>query len=356
MWNEPLLLGGAMMGALILYALFGGADFGGGVWHLLAWGPRAQRQRDLVAHAIAPIWEANHVWLILVVVVLFTGFPAAFAAITTDLHAPIVALLLAIVLRGAAFAFRQSGDPERVPGPPRDGLGRAKPALPHAIGTGTPPRELRLWGAAFAVASVAAPVLLGMIVGALVSGHTEEAPLRLTWRGPWLAPFTLAAGSFALALFAFLAAVYLTVDAAGDAELEDDFRRRALAAGVLCGVLALATFLLAGEGAPLVRSGLSRRLWSWPLHAVTAIAALTALAALVGRRFRVARAAAVAQVAFVVLGWGASQYPYLVVPTLTLQSASAAPATQRLLLWALAAGGVVLFPSLRLLLRVFKGR
>src|SRR5437762_8968549 len=125
MWDEALLLGAAMMGALILYALFGGADFGGGVWHLLARGARAQRQRDLIAHAIAPIWEANHVWLILVVVVLFTGFPPAFAAITTDLHVPIVALLMAIVLRGAAFAFRSSTDDR--------------------------PRESAGWGAAFAV-------------------------------------------------------------------------------------------------------------------------------------------------------------------------------------------------------------
>src|SRR5438552_579934 len=147
MGGEALLLGGAIMGALILYALFGGADFGGGVWHLLAWGPRAQRQRDLVTTAIAPIWEANHVWLILVVVVLFTGFPTAFSEITTELHTPLVALLMAIVLRGAAFAFRQSGDPERVPVPPRDGLRQAKPAYAHTIAPADHPKERRVWGA-----------------------------------------------------------------------------------------------------------------------------------------------------------------------------------------------------------------
>jgi cytochrome d ubiquinol oxidase subunit II len=341
MGSEAILLGAAMMGSLVLYALFGGADFGGGVWHLLAGGgPRAARRRALIAEAIAPVWEANHVWLILVVVVLFTGFPTAFAEISTRLHAPLLALLLAIVARGAAFAFRSA--------------------------TGDRPMEERRFGAAFAVASVAAPVLLGMIVGALASGRllpvTGDAPApSLSWRGPWLSPFAVSTGLFTLALFSFLAAVYLTVDASRDAgtdaaraELEEDFRRRAIASGVLCGALALATFLLAGEGAPLVRRGLTARGWSWPLHAATAVAALTALGALVRRRFRLARLAAASQVALVVLGWGASQYPFIITPAVTLQSASAPAATQRLLLLALAIGAIVLFPSLRLLLRVFK--
>src|SRR5215831_16686132 len=143
---EPALLGAAMMGALVLYALFGGADFGGGVWHLLAGGgARGARRRALIAEAIGPVWEANHVWLILVVVVLFTGFPPAFAEISNRLHAPLLALLLAIVVRGAAFAFRSAA--------------------------GDRSSERRGFGAAFALASVAAPVLLGMIVGALASGR-----------------------------------------------------------------------------------------------------------------------------------------------------------------------------------------
>jgi cytochrome d ubiquinol oxidase subunit II len=332
-----------MMGSLVLYALFGGADFGGGVWHMLAGGgPRGARRRALISEAIAPVWEANHVWLILVVVVLFTAFPPAFAAISNTLHAPLLALLLAIVVRGAAFAFRSA--------------------------TGDRPTEERHFGAAFAAASVCAPVLLGMIVGALASGRLLPAPgdavaspAALSWRGPWLSPFAVSTGLFTLALFSFLAAVYLTVDASRDAttdaeraQLEEDFRRRAIASGVVCGALALATFLLAGEGAPLVRRGLTARGWSWPLHGATAAAALTALGALVRRWFRVARVAAAAQVALVVLGWGASQYPYIIAPTVTLQSASAPVATQRLLLWALAIGAIVLLPSLRLLLKVFK--
>jgi cytochrome d ubiquinol oxidase subunit II len=333
MLDEPTLLGAAILGSLVLYALFGGADFGGGVWHLLASGPRARRQRALIAHAIGPIWEANHVWLILVVVVLFTAFPPAFAELSTRLHAPLLVLLAAIVVRGAAFAFRSATDDR--------------------------PAEARGWGTAFAAASVAAPILLGVIVGVVASGRAPSAPTSLRAAGgPWLAPFPIATGLFALALFAFLAAVYLTTDAHlhGDAEMAEDFRRRALAAGVLSGVLAFATFALAGSGAPLVLRGLTARGWSWPLHAVTAVAAIGALAALAARRWRLARAAAAAQVAFVVLGWGASQYPFLIVPTLTLQSAAAPAATLRLLLAALAAGAVVLFPSLWLLFRVFKSR
>ena len=332
MWNEPALLGAVILAALILYVLFGGADFGGGVWHLLAQGPRASRQRALIAEAIGPIWEANHVWLILVVVVLFTGFPPAFAAISTRFHAPLLALLLAIVARGSAFAFRSAA--------------------------GERTRERRGWAGVFIAGSVASPLLLGMIAAALVAGEvgTDLAPARLDWRGPWLTPFALAAGLFALALCAFLAAVYLTVEAEGALELQEDFRRRALASGIVCGALALATFLLSQGGAPRVYQGLSSRRWSWPLHGATALAAGSALLAVAWRRFRLARLMAAAQVALVVLGWGASQYPFVVVPDLTLAAASAPRATQTLLLATLGAGALVLFPSLRLLFRVFKSR
>jgi cytochrome d ubiquinol oxidase subunit II len=321
---EALALGAVILAALVLYALFAGADFGGGVWYLFASGDRKEGQRDLISDAIAPIWEANHVWLVLVVVVLFTAFPPAFAALGTRFHAPLTALLVAIVLRGAAFVFRSA------------------PGIPH--------HHERRWGRTFSIASMGAAILLGMTVGAIVSG--APAPLRLTLLGPWTSPFALATGLFTLLLFAYLAAVYLTVEAEG--ELREDFRRRALVSGVLCGVVALLTFLLSGRDAPLVRAGLLQRSWSLVLHGATAAAALLALWALATRRFPLARLAAAAQVGLVVLGWGASQAPYLIVPDITLASASASRATQRLLLYALAVGGLVLFPSLRLLYRIFK--
>jgi cytochrome d ubiquinol oxidase subunit II len=320
------LLGAAILAALVLYALLGGADFGGGIWDLLAAGPRSAEQRGLVERAIGPIWEANHVWLILVVVVLFTGFPSAFAAISIELFVPLVLLLAGIVLRGASFTFRAYHHP-------RD-------------------RAQARWGLVFSVSSVLAPFVLGAVVGALASGRVRVAaqgssPLA------WLAPFPLAVGLFAAALFAYLAAAYLAVEA--DGALREDFRRRAVLAGVavfgcaaLCGALSF-------REAPLVFEGLTRRPWSLALHVATAAAALSAFAFLFTGRVRAGRAAAAAQVALIVVGWGASQYPYVVVPDVTLASASAPRSVQVALLGALAAGGAVLFPMLWVLFRVFKG-
>jgi cytochrome d ubiquinol oxidase subunit II len=330
-----LALGAAIFVALCLYFLLAGADFGGGVWDLLATGPRAPRQRAAVAHAIGPVWEANHVWLILVVVLLFSGFPPAFAAVAVALHVPLTLFLVGIVLRGAAFAFRgfdATGD-------------RA---------------QLR-WGRLFSVASTISPVLLGTVVGALTSGRIRVARDGLVTGGffaPWLAPFPLVLGVFALALCAFLAATYLTVELSEaepvEVELCEDFRRRALAAGVVVGAAALAALLLAGEGAPLVRETLATRAWRWPFHVATGLAAVVALASLARRRYRAARAAAAAQTVLILGGWAASQYPFLVVPDVTLASAAASPETRALLLGALAVGVPVLAPSLVVLFRVFK--
>jgi cytochrome bd ubiquinol oxidase subunit II len=320
------LLGAAILASLVLYALLAGADFGGGIWDLLASGPRKAEQRALVEGAIGPVWEANHVWLILVVVVLFTGFPPAFAAISIALFVPLVLLLVGIVLRGAAFTFRtyhHGGD-----------------------------RAQARWGLVFSGASVLAPVVLGVVVGALASGRLRveaagQAPLA------WLAPFPLAVGLFAVALFAYLAATYLAVEAEGP--LREDFRRRAVAAGVAVFLCAALAGLLSLREAPVVFAGLTARRFSLPLHLATGAAAVGAFAALLRGAVRAARAAAALQVALIVVGWGAAQYPFIVVPEVTLASASAPRAVQVPLLWALAAGSVLLFPALYALFRVFKG-
>jgi len=324
--SPPDLLGAAILAALVLYALLGGADFGGGVWDLLASGPRRAEQRALVERALGPIWEANHVWLVLVVVVLFTGFPAAFAAISIELFVPLVLLLVGIVLRGAAFTFRTYDRPDD--------------------------RVQARWGLVFSASSVLAPLALGVVVGALASGR-----LRVAAGGAepfaWLAPFPLSVGLFAAALFAYLAATYLAVEAEG--ALRDDFRRRAAGAGLAVFGCALLAGALSWREAPAVFAGLTARGWSLPLHLGTGAAAVAAFAALFRGRVRAARAAAAIQVALIVLGWGASQHPYLVVPDLTLEAASAPRVTQVALLWALAGGGVLLFPALYALFRVFKG-
>jgi cytochrome d ubiquinol oxidase subunit II len=324
------ILGAVIVVALVLYVLLGGADFGGGVWDLLAFGPRRARQRALIERSLGPIWEANHVWLILVVVLLFSAFPPAFAAISISLHIPLTIFLIGVVLRGSAFTFRSYDS-------------RAD-------------RRQKRWGLVFSLASVASPVVLGLVVGAIASGaiHFSNGVALSGLIEPWLARFPLVVGLFALSLFAFLAATYLANEA-DSPELADDFRARALASGAVVGLFALLAFALSWTDAPRIREGLTGRPFTWPLHGATALAASTAFLALFRRKFALARAAAAAQTTLILLGWAASQYPYLVVSDLTIDGAAANPRTQRLLLLALAAGSVLLFPSLYVLYRVFRG-
>jgi cytochrome d ubiquinol oxidase subunit II len=324
-----LWLAGVLMVSLNLYALGAGADFGGGVWDMLARGPRERFQRDLIAHAIGPIWEANHVWLILAIVVLFVAFPVAFAALGTALHIPLTVMLVGIVLRGSAFAFRSYG--------------------------GQDDAMQRHWGRIFAMASVITPVMLGVCAGAVAAGAIRVRHGRVVtdFVSPWLAPFPFAIGLFALALFAFLASVYLTLET-DDPELRGDFRRRALLAAVAVGAMALVSFILSGTGAPSIRRGLTRSWWSFPFHSVTGLVAVGAIAALGTRRFALARGFAMAQVTLILWGWGLAQFPFLIEPDLTFESAAAPDTVLRPLLVAVVAGAVVVGPAFACLVRVFK--
>ena len=333
------LVAGCALVALTAYVLLGGADFGGGVWDLLASGPRRRQQRALVAEAIGPIWEANHVWLIIVVVLLFTCFPAAFARLAVTLHIPLSLMLIGIVLRGSAFTFRS-----------HYGAG-------HGEESGDAAGTTERWGRVFAIASAGTPVLLGLCVGALAGGALPAPGGRTgfyaTFVAPWLTPFGLGVGVLTLALFAFLAAVYLTVEVQDD-DLREDFRRRALYAAVVVFVAAFGTLGLALLEAPLMGRGLITGPWAPALHAATGAAAVTALWALWRRRYRLARVAAAGQVSLILWGWALAQYPYLIPPDLTIRAAAAPRITLVLVLWAGATGALVLFPSLIYLLRVFK--
>jgi len=330
------LVAGIVLVALTAYVLLGGADFGGGVWDLLASGPRKRDQRALIAEAIGPIWEANHVWLILVIVVLFTCFPVAFARLTIGLHVPLSLMLIGIVLRGSAFTFRS-----------HYGHGGE-----HEDAAGTS----QYWGRVFASASVATPVMLGLCVSALAAG-TLRPPGRAgfydSYIAPWLTPFGVGVGLLTLALFAFLAAVYLTVEAREPA-LREDFRRRALGAAGAVFVAAFGTLGLALLGAPLMGRGLTGAPWGPALHLATGAVAVAAIWALWSRRFRLARLAAAAQVSLILWGWALAQYPYLIPPDLTIRAAAAPRITLVLSLWVLGLGALVLFPSLIYLFRVFK--
>jgi cytochrome d ubiquinol oxidase subunit II len=316
--------------ALVAYVLFGGADFGGGVWDLLASGPRATAQRRLVAEAIGPIWEANHVWLILIVVILFTAFPAAFARLSVDLHLPLTGALIGIVLRGSAFTFRayDSG---------RDDVQRR-------------------WSRIFAISSLLTPLLLGIAAGAIAAGRLTPEPVGFvaTFVTPWWAPMPLAIGVMAVLLFAYLAAIYLAL-AAPDAALADDFRRRGLVTGVALFAVAL---LVAGLGvmrAPIVSAALTRP-GALLVGVIGTVAALTALWALRRGRLALARLAVGTQAAAFIAGWGVAQWPWIIPPTLTAQAAAAPRATLILLLAALGAGAVILLPALWYLFRVFDVR
>jgi cytochrome d ubiquinol oxidase subunit II len=324
-----MIVAGVMIASLILYVLLGGADYGGGVWDLFAVGRRAPEQRALIANAIGPVWEANHVWLILVIVILFTAFPPAFAAISTALHIPLTLLLIGIVLRGTTFTFRAHD-------------------VQHD-------KVQRRWSLVFSIASIITPVLLGITLGAIASGTIRvENSIVPGLFSSWLAPFPFAVGFFALSLFAFLAAVYLTLETP-DYELQEDFRLRALIAGVAVAVLAGTVFLLAGTGAPTVRAGISRSWWAVALHLFTAVFAVGAFYTLWTRKYGLARVCAAAQVTLILLGWALAQFPHLVEPDITIASAAAPRITLQLLTCAIASGAILLFPSYYYLFRVFKG-
>ncbi|HEV3455596.1 MAG TPA: cytochrome d ubiquinol oxidase subunit II [Thermoanaerobaculia bacterium] len=323
------------------YVLTGGADFGGGVWDLFARGPRRGEQRQLIAEAIGPIWEANHVWLVVVVVMLFGAFPPVFSLLGIVLHIPLTAMLVGIVLRGCAFVFRKYG---------------------------TVRRWERHWGRMFASASLITPVLLGVCVGAVAGGAVGRAAALLpagpgaraipsfvqVFVAPWLALFPMVVGILALALFAFLAAVYLTL-AAPTAALRHDFRRYAYGAAVVAFGAALGGLLLAPGEASRLGAGLASTAAALALRAAIAVAGLAALLALRSEWWCAARIAAAALVSLILWDWALAQYPYLVPFTLTICEAAAPRITLQLLLGGLAGGSLLVIPALAYLFRTFSG-
>lgn len=313
---------------LTAYVLLGGADFGGGVWDLLAGGAaRGRRQRALVEHSIGPVWETNHVWLILVIVLMWTGIPPVFAAVTSTLYIPLTLAALGIIARGAGFAFRKAS---------------------------TEVWRQRLFGATFAFSSLVTPFFLGTAAGGIASGRVPPGLARGDLVASWLNPTSVVTGLLAVATAAYLAAVYLTRDAerAGDQNLAGLFRHRALLAGLVTGALAVAGLLVLRADSP----GLFRELtsgWALPFVVLSAVAGVASLVLLWRRSYLAVRVTAALAVAGLLWGWGAGQYPML-LPGLPLRTAAATDAVLAATLAALALGALLLAPSLWWLYTTFQ--
>jgi cytochrome d ubiquinol oxidase subunit II len=319
------LVAAALFATVVLYAVLGGADYGCGLWDLTAGdGPRAARVRRQIDRSIGPVWEANHVWLIVAIVVLWTGFPRAFAAIMTTLALPWALVGLGVVFRGGAFVFRKSSSTYEA---------------------------ARMHGLVFALSSVATPFFLGTIAGAVASGRVALDGSGSPWRS-WTGPLSIVGGTLAVLVTAFLAATLLAFDAArrDDAEVAEWFRRRAVLAAVAAGAAALAAAVTIETTAPELAEGLHGR--GAVLIVVSAGAGLVALHGLVRRRLAQARVGAFVAVAAVVTGWGVAQYPDLLVGSATIDEAAGAPVTLRLLLVVTAAGLVIVGPALIWLLHL----
>lgn len=327
MLDPALILGAMVIGGMVLYAWTGGADFGGGVWNLLAFGPRARAQRELVARAVAPIWEANHVWVIFVIVVLFVCFTPVYATIGTALHIPLLLLLVGIVLRGSAFAFRS-----------------------HDYG----PNQ-RSWDFLFAAGSVISPVLLGVSLGAVASGQIRvdsEGTVTGGYFAPWFAPFPFMVGFAALLEFAHLAAVYLVFEAK-DEPLRRDFRLRAVLSGIAGIVAAAGVLLVLPDGAPLLWDGFLRHPAWFGILPMAMVGSPIAIG--LGYN-QLARGLAACRLAAIIIGWAVAQFPYLVVPDLTIANAASSPPVLWATLNVFAVGLVLLIPGFVALYFVFKRR
>ncbi len=310
------------------YVLFGGADFGAGLWDLVAGGDRSGApQRARIEHSIGPVWEANHVWLIFALVVVWTAFPTAFAAIMATLSIPLTAVAFGIILRGSAFAFRKSV---------------SELALK------------RLFGASFAVSSVVTPFFLGTVAGGIASGRVPVLLGDGDVLRSWLNPSGALAGTLAVGVCSYLAAVYLCADArrSGEDDLAEGFRGRALLMGVLVGVVALGGIAVLHQDAPRIFDRLTGP--ALPLIFVSGALGAASLLLLVTRRFVAVRVTAALAVVAVLWGWAVAQYPMLLGTHLSIDEAAAPESVLRPLLACLVAGTAVLLPSLALLYRIFQ--
>lgn len=329
LWVVILFLGLS----LLFYCLFAGADFGAGILEIFLGRDNRHAQRQLIEKALGPVWEANHIWLILMVVILFTGFPAVYSRVSVHLHLPLTAMLLGIIARGCSFTFKHY---DAVKG-----------------------RSQRAYTFFFIYSSLWTPFCLGVVAGALVPGGMDPAALGY-WEGyvsPWLRPFPLALGLFTVCLFAFLAAVYL-VGESREPALKAAFTRRSYRASVAAMVSGALVFLAAERDGIRLAAGFLQSGFAAACMVAATLLMPALWAALAGGRGWFIRFLAGAQVALVLLGWFRIQFPVLVRLAdgrdLTFFNAHAPAATLFQLGMALLTGSALILPALLYLLRVFK--
>jgi cytochrome d ubiquinol oxidase subunit II len=313
--------------SLTAYALLGGADFGTGFWDLIAGGPQQGRtRRTLIEHSIGPVWEANHVWLIFVLVVVWTAFPPLFAAVASTLYIPLTLVAIGVIARGSAFAFRKAV---------------------------TEVWQRRLFGAAFAFSSVITPFFLGTIAGAIASGRVPPGLARGNIITSWANPTSLTCGVLAVGVCAYLAAIYLTAEASRGRQndLAEYFRRQGLVSGILVGLVALAAIAVVRNDAEQLYDGLTHR--GVALIVVSIAMGLMSLLLLARRHYIAVRASAALAVTAVLWGWGIGQYPQL-LPGLNLDQAAAPHATLQATAITAVIGLIVLVPSLAWLFIFFQ--
>ena len=309
--------------AATLYAIFGGADFGAGFWNLLAGGSeRGRRPRELIDWAIGPVWEANHVWLIFVLVVLWTGFSTAFEAIFSTLFVPLSLAALGVVLRGAGFAFHHTA---------RRARGRALAAT------------------LFGLASVLTPFFLGTVVGAIAGGRVPVGNAAGDMWTSWANSLSLVIGALFVATGTYLSAVFLVSDArrAGAPDLERYFATRALVAAVVAGAVAAVDLVFLHRDARYIFDGLTGD--GLPLVILSGVCGIAVLVLLRRGTRRGARPLAVGAVAAVIWGWGVAQWPYLLPERLTIAGAAAPSATLTGLLIVFGVAVLVVLPAIGLL-------
>ena len=309
--------------AVVAYAVFGGADFGAGFWDLVAGGAtRGERPREVIDHSIGPIWEGNHVWLIFCFVLLWTGFPEAYASITLTLFVPLTIAAVGIVLRGSSFAFRK---------------------------TVFRTRDRRNFGAAFALGSVVVPFCMGAIAGGIASGRVPAGGEAGDPWSSWLNPTSILGGVLALVVVAYLASVYLVWDARrlADDTMVEYFRRRAVGAAVIAGAVAvIGIFILRSDARYLFDELAGKAL---PVVLASAVCGIASLILLVRNATHWARLLAIGAVATVVGAWGVAQWPYILPESLTVSEAAAPSSTLATLLVAAIGMLVIVVPGFILL-------